>query len=289
MPPAADTVRDLAHKHKQRAVIKRLDNFSPKLREAAKKAFATQLTEQERPLILYDRSFLGNGKAGVLLTDRAIYSSSPRSCVPLSSIRSVHVERASMSEQMAGNNTIQLLVNGEVFYSQIASVGSNSSFLTFLALVTDALRQSATGPAAGANASAPVAVSPSASNDPVPLAAGAICAGQSREQVARQLQAVGLSPAEGERIVDGMLAIVQAPQSGALMQRVGAGIVLTVIGLAAAIAAGVTRQSAFLIFAPQGIAAMGVVLVCSGIFRLLFGSPKLTARQLADAWRAQGG
>src|SRR5687768_6945974 len=114
MQTAAQTVRDLAQQHKQRRVARQLDNFSPKLLAAAKSSFAAQMVEQETPLVLFDRSFLLNGKAGILLTDRAIYSSSPRGCVPLASIRSIHVERANMSEQMAGNNTIQLLINGEV-------------------------------------------------------------------------------------------------------------------------------------------------------------------------------
>jgi hypothetical protein len=37
--------------------------------------FTSGITEEETPLALIDTSFLGNGKAGFLLTNRALYSS----------------------------------------------------------------------------------------------------------------------------------------------------------------------------------------------------------------------
>jgi len=293
MLSAEHIVRDLAKKHGQRAVLKRLGNFKTKLIANAKASFAPRMTNEETPLILYDRSFLMNGKAGVLLTDRAIYSSKPTGCIPLESIRSIHVEAATMSQKMAGNNDVHLIVNGQTFFSQVASLGSNSSFLSFIAEVTDALRKGLTDPspaihATGTREPETTTDSGHATQDPIQLAAGAICAGHSKDQIIQDLQAFGTQPSEAERVVDGMLAIFNAPRSGALAQRTIGGVALAVIGLLSAVAIEVNHGSALLGFAAKGMAVAGVVLFFSGMYRLIFGAPKLTALELANTWRSQG-
>lgn len=52
-----------------------LDGINPKHLATARESFAKSFIDGERAFVLVDKSFLTNGSAGLLLTDRAIYSS----------------------------------------------------------------------------------------------------------------------------------------------------------------------------------------------------------------------
>jgi hypothetical protein len=103
MSQAEQVVRDLAMAGGQRKVLKQLGNFKPQVIANANASFA-KLEDGEVPLVFYDRSFFLNGKAGVLVTDRAIYSSNDKKRLPLGSVQSVQVKWATLSEKMNGNN-----------------------------------------------------------------------------------------------------------------------------------------------------------------------------------------
>jgi hypothetical protein len=68
-------VRAIAQKHGAKGVLRSLGNLPQKQVANAVAHFAQQMEDDETPLILLDASFLNNGKAGLLLTNRGLYSS----------------------------------------------------------------------------------------------------------------------------------------------------------------------------------------------------------------------
>ena len=72
---AETIVRELAEHYGLKGVLKKLGNFQASHLANARAAFADQMGDDETPLAFVDRSFLGNGKAGFLVTNRGLYSS----------------------------------------------------------------------------------------------------------------------------------------------------------------------------------------------------------------------
>jgi hypothetical protein len=68
-------VREIAEKHKAKGILRKLGAFRSDHIENAVRHFADQMDEEETPLAFIDTSFLGNGKRGLLVTNRAVYSS----------------------------------------------------------------------------------------------------------------------------------------------------------------------------------------------------------------------
>lgn len=68
-------VREIAERHKAKRILRSLGNLPQKQIENAVAHFAQEMEEDETPLVLLDSSFLSNGKAGLLITNRALYSS----------------------------------------------------------------------------------------------------------------------------------------------------------------------------------------------------------------------
>jgi hypothetical protein len=86
---AVSVVRDVAEAHGAWHILKQLDGLRPDRVNNARRRFAREMTDEETPLLLVDSSFLQNGKAGFLLTSRAVYSSGLDRPVPLDGIESV--------------------------------------------------------------------------------------------------------------------------------------------------------------------------------------------------------
>jgi hypothetical protein len=94
----------------------------------ARATYAQEMADDELPLAMFDTSFLQNGKAGMLLTNSKLYSSSAPKAVPLCDIMAVTVETPSGFQDtglrillggiyvlLMGNKlSPKLLVNGDV-------------------------------------------------------------------------------------------------------------------------------------------------------------------------------
>jgi hypothetical protein len=87
--------------------------FKPQHIEKARTTFAYQMTDNETPLLFHDGSLLQNGKSGLLITDRAIYTSySSTKRIPLNQIHSVMVEKNNVTVLYISSMP-HLLVNGQ--------------------------------------------------------------------------------------------------------------------------------------------------------------------------------
>jgi hypothetical protein len=121
-------VRRLAQKHKAKGVLKRLGNFEEDYLEKARSSFAQDLEDDEIPLVRIDTSFFKTGKAGLLLTNRTLYSSFLESPMPLEEITDVVLKKPTAFEHFMlamfglwyvmfhGQLKSKLLVNDEVAY-----------------------------------------------------------------------------------------------------------------------------------------------------------------------------
>ena len=86
-------VRELADHYGLKGVLEKLGNFREADLANAKAAFADQMGEDETPLAFVDRSLMINGKAGVLVTNRGLYTSRFPHVVWLKDIVAVSYER----------------------------------------------------------------------------------------------------------------------------------------------------------------------------------------------------
>jgi hypothetical protein len=82
-------VREMAEKHGVKGILRRLGNIREDHLANATSRFVHGMQDDETPLALVDTSFLRNGKAGLLLTNRGLYSSSSTQPVWLSFITKV--------------------------------------------------------------------------------------------------------------------------------------------------------------------------------------------------------
>lgn len=129
---AEDLVREIAEKHKAKGVLRSLGNIPEKKIDNAVASFAQPMQEDESPLALIDSSFLGNGKAGFLLTNRGLYSSFYSRPIWLADIERVSFAKPGFSDHLVahlfggllygvlfGFRQLQnrLLVNGKTVYS----------------------------------------------------------------------------------------------------------------------------------------------------------------------------
>lgn len=72
---AESLVRKIAEKYQCQGILRKLGNIREDNVANAVACFAPEMGEDETPLTFIDTSFLGNGKAGFLLTNRGLYSS----------------------------------------------------------------------------------------------------------------------------------------------------------------------------------------------------------------------
>lgn len=86
---AEELVRSIAEQHRAKGVLRKLGHFPEEHLANAAKRFAQEMREDETPLVLADTSLMRNGKAGLLLTNRALYSSWRREPIRLADIHEV--------------------------------------------------------------------------------------------------------------------------------------------------------------------------------------------------------
>jgi hypothetical protein len=94
-------VRAIAEKHGAKGVLRRLGHFRPDHLANAAARFARGLRPAEVPLARIDTSLLQNGKSGLLVTNRELYSSRLHRGIPLQAINEVSYEAPS-GEALAG-------------------------------------------------------------------------------------------------------------------------------------------------------------------------------------------
>ncbi|HTU90901.1 MAG TPA: hypothetical protein VMF69_12560 [Gemmataceae bacterium] len=125
-------VREIAEKHGAKGILRSLGNLPQKTLNNAAAHFAQQMDDDETPLALMDTSFLQNGKAGFLLTNRGLYSSFYSRPIWLAGIDDVSSAEPGFADHLAahfipvilygffvGFRQLQnrLLVNGKTVYA----------------------------------------------------------------------------------------------------------------------------------------------------------------------------
>jgi hypothetical protein len=91
VPPdrARTLVRELAEAVRAKHIASQVDAIEPARVANARNRFAGDMRSDEVPLVLIDTSFLRNGKAGFLLTNRALYSSRLPTPIALQDVKEV--------------------------------------------------------------------------------------------------------------------------------------------------------------------------------------------------------
>lgn len=134
LPPeqAEALVREIAERHRAKRILRSLGNLPQKNLENAVANFAQEMKEDETPLVQLDCSFLSNGKTGLVITNRALYSSFYSRPICLADIDDVSCATPSLADHLAfhffggllyalivGFRRLQchLLVNGNTVYS----------------------------------------------------------------------------------------------------------------------------------------------------------------------------
>lgn len=306
---AIEIVRAVAEKHGARGVLKKLGKLNPKHIANARAGFAKAMTDEEVPLVLLDRSFWGNGKAGMLLTNRQLYSSSHGRPIPLLEIRTATFEKPTLSEQMFQHKRPEasLLVNGTAVYTGPAKF---ELWVELLPELGQALREAIGSPEEDAPTSASVPAgakgSSSAGPDLPRIAATAVCSGQGETEIVAMLADTGMDGDKARSMIEQMNTIRQQSRSrlpalGALL----AGLIVTPIGIMGAAFVNVApgRRPEFvgklidflasvaslrvLDGAMKGLAAAGLILFCTGAYRLIRGNPPPKTEELLATWRAR--
>lgn len=101
-----------------------LKAIKPRMVKVAMKTFAFSMARDEKPLIQFDTSFLQLGSEGLLVTDRAVYSSCMPAAIPLANCELV--------EPVSGTKG-GVKVNGQVVYHYELAVGWHMECLRELA------------------------------------------------------------------------------------------------------------------------------------------------------------
>ncbi len=277
-------VREAAARHKAKPFLKQLGNLSPSVVRNAQDHFADTMEDDETPLVLLEDSFLQNvnGKSGMLVTNRRLYSDQLKRPIPLVDVVVVLVETPTQLEfflagmfglvfvLFRGRLKNRLLVNGCLVHE--GRLGHHEFWKDVLAELGRATR-----------AEAPDAPPPRRDKpkELVRLAAAAVCSGRDRDRILDDLESLG-HPAEAcLPLVDELLERYETPRRGPMP------IALVVVGaMLACVGIAVTLESrgSFLWYGPVMFGMFGVGLVCIGGWRLIAGSPPMTAAELRGTY-----
>jgi hypothetical protein len=270
-------VREVAEKHRANGVLKKLGNFNPRVVARARDNFAADMTDDEVPLAQVDRSFLQNGSAGLLLTNRRLYSSALGRPVPLRDVLVATFERPTqlqvfVAQMFWGLYRLlgkwpqpQLLVNGNPVDTGELLFGFWTDVLARLG------RESRRGRG-----------SPSGGRDRDRVLAAAVAAGRGEDEVVAGLTQAGLDGAAVRPTVADMIALRDAPRPAPAVALIGVGLAVVLLGLVLTAAGSSGDES--LIFIGPVIVGLGVG--GAGVYRL-FTRPPWTAEQLLQAWRTR--
>jgi hypothetical protein len=274
---AEEIVREVATRCKAKQILKQLGKIKPAVVANARADYAEAMDDDERPLAVVDDSFLQNGKSGLLLTNRCVYSSNLKRPIPLADVLAVVVETPTpLQAFLAGMFGILFLL----FYGRLKNRLLVNGYMVFEGnqlhpvFWKDALAELARE----LRADTPVAAVPrSKPRELLRIAATAICAGHDRDRILDDLEAAGHPPGACLPLVDDLLDLYETPRRGALpFVLVAVGVVFAGLGLGATSAS----RGQFLWYGPI---VFGVGLALFGVARLIRGSPALTTQQLIDA------
>jgi hypothetical protein len=96
----------------------KIGTIKPMTLKNARTSFAHSMTDEEVPLALLDSSFLQNGRAGLLLTNRRLYSSALRQPLKVRLIRNPMVKKASVWKMLLVSGPLAPLF-GPLLYPRI--------------------------------------------------------------------------------------------------------------------------------------------------------------------------
>ena len=303
-------VRQLAEKNQAKWALKQLGKIKPKAIANARTCFARDMEEHEVPLLLVDRSFWQNGKAGLLLTSRRLYGSSPAISIPLEDILTAGFEKPSISELFSGAGPKRsLIVNGVAIYTGPLKFDFWAAVLPQLGNAARvALGKTALAPAPAEVAASPRPGHSLAGQTRERIAAAAICSGKSVEETVGILTQSGTeeSPARSMAEEMGRILLGSRARKWAL-SRIVAGVVAFPVGITGAGLAAVAGNGrlpqwlddlmlefvipTFSLFVFRGLSlglvAGGLVLLGSGCYRLLLGNPPLKTEELLAQFHAK--
>jgi hypothetical protein len=86
---ALEIAHAVAGEHRARHIIKQIGNIPPRRVARARARFAQKMTDDEVALLMVDTSFFRNGAAGLLITNRALYSTRHVTPIHLADMRQI--------------------------------------------------------------------------------------------------------------------------------------------------------------------------------------------------------
>jgi hypothetical protein len=313
----------VASHSRQSEAIRRLGRFTPQHVLNARRVFAQEMTDDEVPLLFYDSSFFTNGKAGLLITDRAVYAYRPKRRIDLHDVRNATIDRPTMGQQslhvmpawvdtVAGIkrdndiNSHRLVINGESFYSRTASIVSGVGLLKACADLLNAIagynrtlggvaRHSASSSSAlaededydGNDSVASGAAHPKPIGDPIAIAAGGLCSHTPIPAIVQDMIQAGLQADDADRIVQTMYWIhARSPGKSRHIVVAILGLLLVVLGIPGAGEFGLAHHDT-LAQCCGALAAIGLFLMVVSLYRLVFGTPSMRVEELVAQWRKE--
>lgn len=306
-------IREVASRHHADSILKKIAKIEPKQLANARAGFASEMSEDERPLYLFDNSFWQNGKAGLLLTDRRLYSSFARAPIAYEEIYTTTFEKPKNGKQAEKNNLAKpaLLVNGAAIYTGPACV---PFWIDVLPQLGKACRKALGGTDADLAVKSPSSgdstwpfldlgdkapISPAECEQ---IAAAAVCDGQTNWDIVQALIDTGMNQEEAKKLTAGMLRTsdgLRRPIQAFYQLATGLLLCLSsMMGflfssgrqeskLAAEIIGFATEQMPLTTFLTilKVVMAAGMLVLLLGLYRLIRGNPPLKVEQLLTAWR----
>ncbi len=278
-------LRGVADRHKAQGIRKQLDGINHAKVNKATDGYARLMGEDETPLALVDTSFLQNGSAGLLLTNRRVYSHLLSAPVELSEITSAAFEKPTELQglmvglggpllfgvyRLCGGRpiTTALRVNGqEVFQGKC----NHAFWIDALTALGQAARQQDGGDRLADRL-------------------------RRRKELARHLAAAvaaRLTAAEVEQRFAGVASAGEVRAVGEELREVYGrrqvvkSAVITAIGFVILVAAGLITLASEGGWLWIGGAFAGLGLFSIGLYRLVVGPPPMTFDALHDKWAAE--
>jgi hypothetical protein len=276
---AEATVRAVAEKHRAAALLRGLGRVKPAAVANARAGFAADLGD-ETPLLLVDRSFLQNGSAGLLLTNRKLYSSVLGEGIPLEDVVVTTGQTPTQLEQllvsMGGILSLffrhrvqsRLLINGE-------EVDRGPLTFPFWVEVLTRLGRESRGRGGRTRARF-------RDEDLARLAAAAVAQGKEADATLAELTAAGVEADAAGPLVEEMVAVRDRPRYGVTAAALAFGSLLFLLGLL--ITLGTMGSDVW--FIAYGPVLFGLGLLGTGLHRLVKGPPLLTTADLLKTWGA---
>lgn len=301
-PPIAEAVfREVAMKFKANKALKRFGNFKPKHIANARASYASTMTDDELPLAMVDTSFLQNGKAGMLLTNRRLYSSVYGNPIDLQKVFAATVDAPTELQSFVGAKTAKsLLINGLAVHRATGSGVENINFEFWTTLILELAKtsrglQRVTTPANcqecetqtrahtvakhTASATVPIDVTDADNRTDYPrLAAASICSGESEFTIVTNLVKCGMAEARAQQMVQMMLRIYQRPRRATAFLVLAAGLAITLFSVIA------TSTTEYIFY---GAFLFGLPISIIGFYRVVCGSPPPSTDDLIRVWQKQ--